>query len=81
MAQADSVRSPIRAPITGAGTDPSTNLRSADRRYFIGGSDARIIVGTTKRLCRGYGGRSAARPSRRISPATSSSSSGSQPKS
>ena len=45
MAQADSVRSPIRAPITGGGTDPSTNLRSADRRYFIGGSDARIIMG------------------------------------
>jgi hypothetical protein len=45
MAQADSVRSPIRAPITGGGTHPSTNLRSADRRYFIGGSDARIIMG------------------------------------
>ncbi len=45
MAQTDSVRSPIRAPITGARTDPSTNLRSADRRYFIGGSDARIIMG------------------------------------
>ena len=45
MAQADSIRSRIRAPITGARTDASTNLRSADRRFFIGGSDARIIMG------------------------------------
>jgi predicted phage-related endonuclease len=45
MAQADSVPSPIRAPITGARTEPSTNRRSADRRYFIGGSDARVIMG------------------------------------
>jgi predicted phage-related endonuclease len=45
MAQADSVPSPIPAPITGARTDPSTNQRSTDRRYFIGGSDARIVMG------------------------------------
>jgi predicted phage-related endonuclease len=49
MAQADSVPSPIRAPITGARTDPSTNRRSTDRRYFIGGSDARIIMGDDER--------------------------------
>jgi predicted phage-related endonuclease len=46
MAQADSVPSSTRLPIT----DPSTKLRSVrteriDRRYFIGGSDARIIMG------------------------------------
>ena len=45
MAQADSVPSPIRAPITDARTDPSTNRPPTDRRYFIGGSDARIIMG------------------------------------
>jgi predicted phage-related endonuclease len=45
MTQADSIPSPIRAPITGARTEPSTNRRSADRRDFIGGSDARIIMG------------------------------------
>src|SRR6266436_10049298 len=45
MAQADSVPSPIRAPITGATSKASTKRRSADRRYFIGGSDARIIMG------------------------------------
>src|SRR6516164_4801122 len=45
MAQADSVPSPIRASITGASSKTSTNRRNADRRYFIGGSDARIIMG------------------------------------
>jgi hypothetical protein len=45
MAQADSVPSPIRAPITGATAKASTNRRRGDRRYFIGGSDARIIMG------------------------------------
>jgi predicted phage-related endonuclease len=45
MAQADSVRSAIQAPITGATSSPSTKRRSTDRRYFIGGSDARIIMG------------------------------------
>src|SRR5271169_5645861 len=45
MAQANSVPSAIRAPITGATSKASTNRRSADRRYFIGGSDARIIMG------------------------------------
>src|SRR6266566_5446047 len=46
MAQADSVPSSNRAPITGATSNPSTKRRSADRRYFIGGSDARAIMGT-----------------------------------
>jgi predicted phage-related endonuclease len=45
MAQADSVRSAIQAPITGATSKASTRRRSTDRRYFIGGSDARIIMG------------------------------------
>ncbi len=45
MAQADSVPSAIRAPITGATSKASTNRRRANRRYFIGGSDARIIMG------------------------------------
>jgi predicted phage-related endonuclease len=45
MAQADSVPTPNRASITGASQRSSTKRRSADRRYFIGGSDARIIMG------------------------------------
>ena len=45
MAQADSVPSAIQAPITGASAKRSTKRRFADRRYFIGGSDARIIMG------------------------------------
>ncbi len=50
MAQADSVPSSTRFPITDATASPSTKLRSVsteriDRRYFIGGSDARIIMG------------------------------------
>jgi predicted phage-related endonuclease len=45
MAQADSVPNSNRAPITGASSNSSTKRRSADRRYFIGGSDARIILG------------------------------------
>ncbi len=46
MAQADSFRTSNEAPITGADLRSSTKRRSADRRYFIGGSDARIIMGT-----------------------------------
>ena len=46
MAQADSVPTVIRPPITGAPSKASTNRRYADRRYFIGGSDARIIMGS-----------------------------------
>jgi predicted phage-related endonuclease len=45
MAQADSVPTPIQASITGADSKASTKPRSADRHYFIGGSDARIIMG------------------------------------
>jgi predicted phage-related endonuclease len=50
MAQADSVPTATHAPITGATANQSTNPREvrrkpADRRYFIGGSDARIIMG------------------------------------
>src|SRR5262249_29505203 len=45
MAKADGVPSANRAPITGAGQNPSTKRRSAVRRKFVGGSDARIITG------------------------------------
>ena len=45
MAQADSVPTPNRALIIGAAPRSSTKHGSADRRYFIGGSDARIIMG------------------------------------
>ena len=45
MAQADSVPSAIRSSITGAISKASTNRRRADRRHFIGGSDARIVMG------------------------------------
>ena len=45
MAQADSVPTAIQAPITGAPSEASTKRRSTDRRYFIGGSDARVIMG------------------------------------
>jgi predicted phage-related endonuclease len=50
MAQADSVPSSTRTSITGESANQSTKLRAvrikpADRRYFIGGSDARIVMG------------------------------------
>jgi predicted phage-related endonuclease len=45
MAQADSVPTSNRAQFTGATPTASTKRRSAERRYFIGGSDARIIMG------------------------------------
>jgi predicted phage-related endonuclease len=45
MAQADSVRNPILNPITDASANRSTKHQHRDRRYFIGGSDARIIMG------------------------------------
>jgi predicted phage-related endonuclease len=50
MAQADSVPIPNHAPNTDklaqqSTTPHRTRSKSADRRYFIGGSDARIIMG------------------------------------
>src|SRR5215813_7922103 len=50
MAQADSVPTPNHAPNPEPPAQQSTTLRRirikpADRRYFIGGSDARIIMG------------------------------------
>ncbi len=45
MAQADSVPTLIHASNPDASAIPSTKRPSADRRYFIGGSDARIILG------------------------------------
>src|SRR5262249_5263607 len=49
MDHADSVPTPNHAPNPDASTQQSTTLRRirirpADRRYFIGGSDARIIM-------------------------------------
>src|SRR5438874_13294430 len=44
MAQADSVPTPNRAPITGATPKASTNGRAADQGYVSRGSGARIIV-------------------------------------
>jgi predicted phage-related endonuclease len=51
MAQADSVPTPTREPNPDASATQSTNprpvkIKRSDRRYFIGGSDARIIMGT-----------------------------------
>jgi predicted phage-related endonuclease len=43
MAKADFVPSAVRETITGGTLNRST--KRSDRRYFIGGSDARIIVG------------------------------------
>jgi predicted phage-related endonuclease len=45
MAPADSVPTAILASFTGARANPPTKRSSVDRRYFIGGSDARIIMG------------------------------------
>src|SRR6516164_10145390 len=50
MAQADSVPNPNHAPNPDGSAQQSTTLRRirikpADRRYFIGGSDAHIVMG------------------------------------
>jgi hypothetical protein len=50
MAKADSVPSSTRRLITGESTNQSTSLpavrvKPIDRRHFIGGSDARAIIG------------------------------------
>ena len=45
MAQADSVPTAIRAPITGATAKASTKPRPADRRYFIGGRTPGSFMG------------------------------------
>src|SRR5262249_17376993 len=45
MDQADSVPTATPVSITGAILKPSTKRRFPDRRRFIGGSDARIIMG------------------------------------
>ena len=45
MAQADFLPTATHVPITGGILDPSTKRGSPDRRRFIGGSDARIIMG------------------------------------
>ena len=48
--------------------------KSDDRRYFIGGSDARIIMGDDEDALLRLGAKSAARPPPRVCPAISSSS-------
>jgi predicted phage-related endonuclease len=45
MDQAGSVPTATSVPITGAILKPSTKRRFPDRRRFVGGSDARIIMG------------------------------------
>jgi predicted phage-related endonuclease len=45
MAEADSTPTAVRDLFTGASSKASTKRPTADRRYFIGGSDARIIMG------------------------------------
>src|SRR5690348_6399068 len=51
MAQADSVPTPNQAPNPDALAQQSTinpawiRIKPADRRYFVGGSDARVIMG------------------------------------
>ena len=55
--------------------------KSADRRYFIGGSDARIIMGNDEAPSCGFGKKNGARSNPRTCPATSSSSSGLSPRS
>ena len=58
---------------------PSDTLASS-RRSFIGGSDARIIMGSDEAALLAFGARSAARSSPRTCPETSSSSSASRPR-
>jgi predicted phage-related endonuclease len=45
MSQGDPLSIPIQVAITGGSSNPYTKRRSTDRRWFIGGSDARIIMG------------------------------------
>jgi hypothetical protein len=47
----------------------------SNRRSFIGGSDARIIMGMTRPPCFAFGRKNGAKSNRKTSPATSSSSS------
>jgi hypothetical protein len=72
MVQADSVPTLNRAPITGAPSNSSTKRRSADRRYFIGGSDTRIIMGDDEPSS-GSGAKSGGRSSQKTYRAISSS--------
>ena len=44
MAQADSVPSPIQAPITGASSSPSTKRVMLVERYFVGQAKGRMPV-------------------------------------
>jgi len=54
-------------PVNGGAMPKTTpSLIRFDRRQFIGGSDARIIMGKDERPSCGSGGRSAARATRQI---------------
>jgi hypothetical protein len=58
------------------GLEPGAVGPHSNRRSFIGGSDARIIMGHDEGRLSGFGEKSAARSSRRTCPAISSSNSG-----
>jgi hypothetical protein len=81
MAEANSLATLNHAPNPEPAPQRSTRklrpirIKPADRRYFIGGSDARVILGTRLRWA-GSGARSAANSSQRTFPAISSSSLG-----
>jgi hypothetical protein len=62
------------------GLDTNRKFSSQGRRPFIGGSDARIIMARMNRPSSASGARSAGRPNRRTSQATSLSNLGSRPK-
>jgi len=55
-------------------TNRLTTFEYQKRRYFIGGSDARIIMGEMRPPCSGFGVRNGARSSHRTFLAISSSS-------
>jgi hypothetical protein len=81
MAQADSVPTPNHAPNPDAHAQQSTTkprqirIKPDDRRYFIGGSDARIIMGDDEAASSGSGVRSGARLNRKTYQAISLSNS------
>ena len=60
--------------------DSTQSRELTTRRSFIGGSDARIIMGDEEALSCAFGAKNAGRSSRRTSPATWSSNSVSPPR-
>jgi hypothetical protein len=53
MVKADYVPSPLRAPITGGGLNPSTKRRSAHRRFFVdhANTDSLSVSSNTWAFC------------------------------